>query len=139
MTSSAAPVDIITSLYAAIERRDFGNVEAMLVDDFVADAPAGQAVVGGRYEGRAAAISGLWGRLVQAWEDLKPHVREYVAQGGTVVTLGHYTGRNRDTGRPLQADFAHVWRVDGGRVVALKIVTDTYRWNIAWGRIPESE
>ncbi len=138
MEPDASSIDIVKRLYAAIERRDFAKVEAMLADDFIVDAPAGQAVVGGRYEGRAAAIRGLWGRLVESWEDLTPHIQEYVAQDATVLTLGHYSGKSRETGRTLQADFAHVWHVDGSRIDKLKIVTDTHRWNMAWGRAPES-
>ncbi|MFB8280058.1 hypothetical protein [Nocardia colli] len=34
------------------------------------------------------------------------------AQDGAVIVTGHYRGTARATGKPVQAEFAHVWRVD---------------------------
>ncbi len=42
-----------------------------------------------------------------------------------VVVLGTYTGRRKETGREVRAQFAHVWGVRDGRVVRFQQYTDT--------------
>ena len=43
----------------------------------------------------------------------------------TIVVLGRYRGTCRATGRVLDAQLAHVWRVADGRVVGFQQYTDT--------------
>jgi ketosteroid isomerase-like protein len=45
--------------------------------------------------------------------------------GDAVVVLGRYKGVFKATGRALDAQLVHVWRVEDGKVVAFQQYTDT--------------
>jgi uncharacterized protein len=63
--------------------------------------------------------------LGQAQEVLSFEPREYIAQGDRVVVLGHYSWRVRSTGRPFESDWAMVFTVRNGQIVAFQEFTDT--------------
>jgi ketosteroid isomerase-like protein len=46
--------------------------------------------------------------------------REFVAQGNKVVSLGHYEWTVKSTGRKFTSDFAHIFTVEGGKVIAFR-------------------
>lgn len=50
--------------------------------------------------------------------------REYFADGDRVVTLGHYAGEVRATGRRFASDWAMVWTVRDGKVAAMRELSD---------------
>jgi ketosteroid isomerase-like protein len=56
-------------------------------------------------------------------------VPERFTDGGDVVLVeGRYTGHGRETGRPFDAQFAHVWHLRDGQVVRFQQYTDTLQW-----------
>ena len=52
-------------------------------------------------------------------------LREFVAQGDRVVTLGHYAWHVKSTGREWESDFVHVLTVRDGKVTRFQEYTDT--------------
>jgi ketosteroid isomerase-like protein len=42
-----------------------------------------------------------------------------------VIVLGRYKGRAKATGKPVDARFAHVWRIDGNQIRSFEQLTDT--------------
>jgi hypothetical protein len=50
---------------------------------------------------------------------------EFHAAGDTVVVLGNYRWTVRKTGKSVDADFAHVFTLAGGKVTAFREFTDT--------------
>jgi ketosteroid isomerase-like protein len=50
---------------------------------------------------------------------------EFVSEGETVVTLGHYAWHVNSTGREWESDFAHVFIVRDGRIARFQEFTDT--------------
>ena len=59
------------------------------------------------------------------WEGFAPVPEEFLDAGDTVVVLGRYRGTYKATGRTLDAQFVHVWRVEDGKAVAFQQYTDT--------------
>jgi ketosteroid isomerase-like protein len=51
--------------------------------------------------------------------------REFIAQGDKVVVLGHYVWQVKANGRTFESDFAHVFSVRGGQIVAFQEYTDS--------------
>ena len=43
----------------------------------------------------------------------------------TVVMTGRYTGTYKSTGRPINAQVAHFWTLEGGKVVQFQQLVDT--------------
>ncbi len=127
--------DVVRAFYDASAQRDLERLRSLLDPAVVVEAPTGQAVVGGRHDGGQAALRDLWGRLTEHWEGLRAVVEHLDAVDDRhVLARGAYRGTSRETGRTLDAHFAHVWTVRGGRVEHLQIYSDTAIWNRAWGR-----
>jgi uncharacterized protein len=129
---------VVRSFYAATAARDFAAIFELLSPDVIVNAPAGQAVVGGQYQGAEQAAKGLWGRLAQHWDGLTAQVHEvYPCDSHRVLVRGQYAGTNKLTAKTLSSKFAHFWTVHNGQVTQLDIYTDTASWNYAWGKTYE--
>ena len=50
---------------------------------------------------------------------------EFFESGDRVIALGNYTGRAKGTGKEFTARFAHVWTLQGGRIIRLQQCADT--------------
>ena len=105
-----------------------GNIQALLAllsDNIEWQLPEVENVpFTGKRTGRAAV--GEFFALVGANQDvLSFEPREFIAQGEKVVSLGHYEWRVKDTGREFASDFAHVFTIRDGKIVALKEYFDS--------------
>ena len=77
------------------------------------------------YRGPQAVVEGVFMRIGQDWNDFRVNVEELVDGGDTVVALGRYTGSNKATGLPLNAQFVHVWKFRDGKIVRFQQYADT--------------
>lgn len=48
--------------------------------------------------------------------------------GDTVAVEGRYTGRVKTTGKPLDAQFVHVWHFENGKAIRHQQYTDSKQW-----------
>jgi ketosteroid isomerase-like protein len=76
------------------------------------------------YRGPQAVGEGLFARLAADW-DLAVVPQEFLDAGDTVVVLGRFQGHLKANGAALDAQFAHVFRIAGGKVVAYDEYADT--------------
>ena len=58
--------------------------------------------------------------------------REFVAQGDTVVAVGHYRAKATKTGKVVDADFAMVFTLRDGKVATFREFTDGAGINAAF-------
>ncbi|MDP9362034.1 MAG: nuclear transport factor 2 family protein [Acidobacteriota bacterium] len=77
------------------------------------------------YRGPQAVVEGVFMRIGQDWSNFRINVDKFVDGGDTVVALGRYTGTNKTTGKPLDAQFAHVWSIRDGKIVRFQQYADT--------------
>ena len=79
-------------------------------------------------------------RLGAEWEGFSVAPEEWLDAGNHVVVLGTYTGRHRETGNEVRAQFAHVWGMRAGRVVRFQQYTDTKQFAdaITWRPVRRS-
>jgi ketosteroid isomerase-like protein len=80
---------------------------------------------GNPYIGPDAVLTGVFGRLMSEWDGFAATPREFLATPDGVVALGRYTATNKMTRQPVDAQFAHVWRVRDGKVRGFQQFTDT--------------
>jgi uncharacterized protein len=118
-------VAIVHEAYANFKS---GNIPALLelcADDITWQLPQMENVpFGGRRSTRAGV--GEFFALVNASEEaLRFEPNEIVAQGDKVVSLGYYQWRVKTTGREFNSDFAHVFTIRNGKIVAFHEYTDT--------------
>ena len=64
-------------------------------------------------------------RIMQDYEGFTITVHRLVGLEDTVVMEGRYTGSGRASGRPLDAQVAHVWDFEDGKVVRFQQYADT--------------
>lgn len=105
-----------------------GNIEALLnrlSDDIAWDLPEIKNVpFGGKRTGRAS-VGEFFATVGASQESLRFEPRELIAEGDKVVSLGNYEWRVKANGRTFEGDFAHVFTIGNGKVVAFHEYTDT--------------
>jgi hypothetical protein len=122
--------DIIRDHYAASDRGDLDGMLAPLAPDVHWTEAAGFPYAG-TYVGPDAVARNVFSRIQEDWDDYTVAIDEIVDGGDVVVGTGTYSGTHRQTGRFFAARVAHVWRLDGGSVVAFEQFTDTEMVNRA--------
>ena len=83
------------------------------------------------YVGPDAIVQGVFARLGSDWEGFTVVPEEYLDAGDTVVMLGRYRGTCRATGRAVNAQLAHVWRIEAGKAKSFRQLTDTLQFALA--------
>lgn len=104
-----------------------GNVPAVLgiLSPDIAWTEAEGFPYGGTYIGPNAVLEGVFMRLGAEWDGFTVVPAEFIDGGDTVVALGRYSGTYKATGKSFQADFAHVWKMQAGKVVRFVQYVDT--------------
>ncbi len=112
----------------ALHRFKSGDIATLIetLDDDVIFHTSGPSVIpiAGTFQGHEGAAA-FFRRLDQAEEVLAFEPRLYLAEGNTVVVLGHYQARLRASGRTIDFDWAQVFTLRDGRVVRWEQFFDT--------------
>jgi ketosteroid isomerase-like protein len=111
--------DVVRAIYAAFARRDVDAVIEFLAPDCELDF-AGTARLAGRtdpYVGHDGARE-YFRDVADVWEELVLHTDDIRAIPGSVIVIGHVTGR-RD-GQPVRRSSVWTWKVVDGRVKSVK-------------------
>ena len=126
--TAEANVEFVRGLWAAFGRGDMAPFVGALADDveLTIQGPS-ELPFTGTARGRDAALAVL-GRIAEVLEPDVHEPREFIGQGDTVVVLGHERGTGKATGRPYEADWAQVYTVRDGRIVAIREYGDTAAW-----------
>lgn len=112
-------IETVRGLYEAFERRD---LDAMLAG-FSEDAELhfeGTARLAGRtqpYHGHAG-LREYFADVDRLWEELVLHATDYRAVPGSVIVMGHITGRRQ--GLEVRRASVWTWKVTGGRATSVK-------------------
>jgi ketosteroid isomerase-like protein len=130
---SAANVTLVQGLYAAFGRGDIAAIVAAMAPEVsweVVGRPQDYPILGAR-KGQQAV--GEFFRLVneqQEGKDFTP--REFYAAGEMVFVLGHYAWKLRKTGKPVDAEWVHIFTIKNGKVTAFREFTDTAQFAQAY-------
>jgi ketosteroid isomerase-like protein len=85
------------------------------------------------YVGPNAILEGVFARLAADWDGFAVGVDELLDAGDAVVALGRYRGTNKATGRAIDAQLVHIWRIEDGKAKAFQQLTDTLQIGRATG------
>jgi len=80
----------------------------------------------GTYVGTEQIVAGVFHRLATEWEGYSAKVHTYLADGDRVAAFGVYSGTYRKTGKAMTASFAHLYRLEGGKIVTMEQVVDSH-------------
>jgi len=117
-------LDIIKSHYAASDRLDLAGMMADVSPAVRWTEMAGFPCAG-TWVGPQAVIDNVFAVLGRDWEGYRFELERLVDAGDSIVGIGTYHGTFRATGKPMQARVAHVWQLQGGKVLAFEQFTDT--------------
>jgi len=128
--------ELIRAIYDAFAAGDIPGVIGRMSPDMVwNEAENFPYADGNPYCGPDSILSGVFGRLGAEWEGFAAVPEEFLDAGETVVVLGRYRGTCKATGRAMDAQLAHVWRVADGKAVRFQQYTDTLQAARAMGAV----
>ena len=123
-------VEIARSSYEAFARGDLPAVLDLFATDVEWHAAEGLPW-GGVHKGRDAVAQDVFGALMAAFDGFTLTQEYYIDGGDFVVVLGRYSATARQTGKPLDAAFAHVWELEDGKLRRYYHYTDTLKFHEA--------
>ena len=133
---SQANVDLIRGLYDAFAAGDLAGVLGRMSPDIVwNEAESFIYADNNPYRGPEGILHGVFARIGAEWDDFGAHPEEIFDAGDTVIALGRYRGTFKATGRPLDAQLVHVWRIVDGKAAAFQQYTDTLQTAQVCGRV----
>lgn len=115
---------IIRNFYANLGKGDMPSVLGTF-DDGIEWTEAAGFPYGGQYTGQDEIVENVIKRLVTEWDGFTVSPVEYIDAGERTVVLGKYTGTYKDTGKKMEADFAHIWTLRDGKAVKFVQYADT--------------
>lgn len=80
---------------------------------------------GGTWIGGQAIVENLFVKLASEWDRFAASPSEFYDAGDTVVVEGRYTGTYRATGKSIDAQLCHVWKLRDGKVTSFQQYVDT--------------
>jgi uncharacterized protein len=127
--------DPVRALYAAFAKGDMPAALATMTPDIVWNEAENYPYADRNpYVGPQAVLHGVFARIGGDWEGFAATPDEFIDGGDTIVSLGHYTGTFKATGKPMRAQFAHVCRVKDGKITRFQQYADTLGTAISMGR-----
>jgi ketosteroid isomerase-like protein len=124
MTSRS--VQVVRGVYEALARGDIPAAVAAMSPDIVwNEAENFPYADGNPYVGPDAVLAGVFARLGSEWDGFAVIPETFHDAGETVIVRGRYAGVYKATGKRIDAQFAHVWGVKGGKAASFQQHVDT--------------
>ena len=121
-------LNAIKALYEAFAKGDIPTVLGTLSHD-IAWTEAEGFPYGGTYNGPKAVLTGVFMRLGSEWDGFAAVPDKFIDGGDTVVVLGKYGGKYKATGKSINVDFAHVWKMQDGKAARfIQYVDMMFNW-----------
>ena len=125
---------VVQDAYAAFGRGDIATLLGYMTDDI-----AWQPVIGtakhvpfsGERKGKAG-VAEFFKQVSETEEFQQFEPREFVAQGDTVVAIGHYRAVTKSTGKTFDSPFVMVFTLRDGKVASFREFSDSAAINAAF-------
>ena len=128
-------LELVRGIYTAFAAGDIPGVLGRMAPDMVwNEAENFPYADNNPYRGHDAIVGGVFARLGAEWDGFAPEPDEFLDAGSTIVALGRYRGTCKATGKALNAQMVHVWRVANGKAKAFQQYTDTLQVARVMGR-----
>ena len=117
-------VEVVKHIYQAFSEGDMETV-SQLLSPSVEWIESEGIPYGGVFQGYAAVLEGVFGKIGAEWTDFTTHVDEFVDAGDIVITLGVDSGTYKATGKRMSAPTASIWTLKEGKVIKFRQYIDT--------------
>jgi ketosteroid isomerase-like protein len=116
---------LVKDLYNAFKRGDMETLLGGMADNIEWITPGPPDIpVAGKRSGREGVAEFF--RLLNEHEEVQEfELKEFIAENGVVVALGHYRGRIKSTGKTTSYPFVHVFTINNGKVTRFREFFDT--------------
>jgi ketosteroid isomerase-like protein len=121
-----ANLEIVQQLYAAFAARDRETILQIFAPDIEWIQNDGFPD-GGRHVGAETVLDDVFAKFRTDWDKWQAIVEEWLDAGETIIALGEYRGTHKHSGKAMTAAFAHVYRVQDGRITKFQQFTDTLK------------
>ncbi len=119
--------------YAAFAAGDMDALFATFAEDILwYEAENHPYAAGNPYVGAEAIAAGVFSHIGTDWNSFAVEIDAIHASGDTVFATGRYVGEYGD-GTPFDAQVAHVWTVENGKLARFQQYTDTFQWRAVAG------
>jgi ketosteroid isomerase-like protein len=115
-------LETVRAFYDALGRGDAPAALGLMAEDIAWDTMWRYKVDG---RGPQKVAEGVLEPLMAEWSSFALTPTEYIATSETVVSLGRFTGVHGASGKAVDAAYAHVWDVAGGRIQRFRQYIDT--------------
>jgi uncharacterized protein len=124
---------LVQEFYAAFKRGDITGVLDTLAGDVGWFIPEPEDIIAFvRQREGGGQLARFIAKLTETEDAEQFEPREFIAQRGKVVALGHYRWRVKPTGQAYASDLVHVFTVEDGRVSTFREYLDTHAWAAAY-------
>jgi ketosteroid isomerase-like protein len=114
--------EIVRESYAALNRGDIaGALEPLDPEIEWRESPV--LPESDTYRGREA-VRGLLLHFLDTWEEFRQDVEESKSAGDRVLVFLHLSARGRESGAAVDARYAHLWTMQGGKAVRVDAFYD---------------
>ena len=112
-------IEVVRGLYDAFQRRDLDAMLAAVSDDALLHFE-GTARLAGRTEPYVGhdGVREYLADVERLWDELVLHATDYRAVPGSVIVMGHITGRRQ--GLDVRRSSVWTWKVKDGRATSVK-------------------
>ena len=116
---------LVQQAYANFKNGDVDGLLSLFSDEITWELPEMTGVpFGGKREGLGPVME-FFAQVGMTQEPVRFEPTTFVAQDNRVVALGSYDWRVRETGRDFTSNFAHVFTISDGQIVAFQEFMDT--------------
>ena len=120
-------VQVIRDVYEAFGRGDIPAVLGAMDENVEWREAEGNPFEpsGAPWIGPETILNSLFVKLGSDFEAFTVHPKEFHESGDTVIVEGRYTGTYKPTGKSLDGQFCHLFKVRDGKLAAFQQYTDT--------------
>jgi ketosteroid isomerase-like protein len=120
-----SPLEIVRTFYVAIAAGDVAGVVGSLHPQLEWTEAEGFPYYSGTWTRPQDVVEKLLAPLMRDWDPFSAVASDFIVEGDRVVSLGAYAGVSKATGKAMRAPFAHVWRVEDGKLRRFDMYADT--------------
>ena len=85
--------------------------------------PSGSPWIGGE-----AVLQNLFMKLGSEWDGFTVTPKVYYEAGDAIIVEGRYTGTFKATGKSMDAQMCHIWKVQNGKLASFQQYVDTAKF-----------
>ncbi|NML70655.1 nuclear transport factor 2 family protein [Chryseobacterium sp. RP-3-3] len=122
-------LEIVKSTYEGKTSEENGANLAQYAADHISWTEAKGFPYAGTYIGLENVVKNVFSKLGSEWIDYKFTPEDYVSSDDKVVAFGSYTGKNKVSGKPLEARVAHIWKLKDGKIISFEQFVDSQTVN----------